>query len=426
MEKKENIHLFDKRIKSHHNSGGLIEKYEEKIKVNEKDFLNFLEKEPENKKKSIYVHTPYCDKICSFCNLNRKQLEGSLDSYAEYISKEFEKYGKTRYFRESIFNVIFFGGGTPTVYKPNQLELILKAIRENVKLADNYEFTFESTLHNLNKEKLDIMMKYGVNRISVGIQTFSEEGRKFYNRTYSKEETIKKIRELKVYFKGDICTDIIYNYPGQTEEDVIEDANIIKELGISSSSFYSLMVHEGSNLSKDIKEDKVKMDDNLYREKRLHDLFVKTLCKDEEYYILELTKIAKKDGDNYQYIKVMNNGGDTFPIGVGAGGSVGNFGVYRMSKEMSMFSNKSENQKRFSILSGLLQFPIVYKSRIKELLTEEEYSYFQEKIEEFRGKGLLSEEEEKVTLTENGLFWGNNICSEIGSYVIRSSFENRE
>lgn len=381
--------IFGKRMKSHHDVGGILNKYLEKKIVTESDLMEFLNKSPENIPRAIYVHTPYCDKICSFCNLNRKQLQGSLDEYSNFIASEFKKYGKTKYFQERDFEVIFFGGGTPTVYKPHQLETILKSIQKNITLAKNYEFTFETTLHNLSKEKLNIMMKYGVNRLSVGIQSFSEEGRKFYNRTFTKEETIDKLKKLKEYFKGDVCIDIIYNYPNQKEEDIKEDIKIIKELEISSVSFYSLMIHEGSNLSKDIKNEKVKIIENLEKEKKLHDIFIEELCKDEKYYILELTKIAKKNGDNYQYIKVRNNGGDTFPIGVGAGGNVGNISIFRMNKNLSFFSNISNLHKKFSLLSGLLQFPIIQKNEIKKILDKKEYNYFLDKINEFKEKNYL-------------------------------------
>lgn len=92
-----NLLLFDKRYKSHHDSTGLISKYVPSEKADKSSFEAMLEIKPNDRKKAIYVHTPYCDKICSFCNLNRKQLDGSLDSYAEYIASEFDKYGQTTY-----------------------------------------------------------------------------------------------------------------------------------------------------------------------------------------------------------------------------------------------------------------------------------------------------------------------------------------
>ena len=115
---------FETRAKSHHNSSGIFSKYYPPERLSEEILLNKLSEKPKDVPRVIYVHTPYCDKICSFCNLNREQLNGSLDSYAEYIAKEFEKYGQYRYFKERPVDVIYFGGGTPTVYKNNQLEKI--------------------------------------------------------------------------------------------------------------------------------------------------------------------------------------------------------------------------------------------------------------------------------------------------------------
>lgn len=412
---------FETRYKSHHNSSGLIGKYYPQRRVTEEEFLEKLKEEPKDVPRAIYVHTPYCDKICSFCNLNREQLSGSLDSYADYIVSEFDRYGEYRYFKEKSVDVIYFGGGTPTVYKNEQLESILQSVNRNIKFSKEYEFTLETTLHNLNDEKIELMNRYGVNRLSVGIQSFSDEGRKFYNRTYSKNEVIERLIQLKDKFNGEVCIDIIYNYPEQRIEDVIEDARIIKKLDLGSSSFYSLMVHEGSTLSHDIKDEKVKIQEDLKRERELHDTFIRELTKDGEYYILELTKIAKKGRDKYKYIKTRNFGGDTFPIGVGAGGNVDNISIFRMKKEMSMFVEKSDYQQRLDKFSGLFQFPQVSKNVVNELLTPEEKVIFEEIVLNLKDNNFIFETKEHYTLTEDGLFWGNNISREILTTVVEKT-----
>lgn len=412
---------FETRYKSHHNSSGLIGKYYPQRRVTEEEFLEKLKEEPKDVPRAIYVHTPYCDKICSFCNLNREQLSGSLDSYADYIVSEFDRYGEYRYFKEKSVDVIYFGGGTPTVYRSEQLESILQSVNRNIKFSKEYEFTLETTLHNLNDEKIELMNRYGVNRLSVGIQSFSDEGRKFYNRTYSKNEVTERLIQLKDKFNGEVCIDIIYNYPEQRIEDVIEDARIIKKLDLGSSSFYSLMVHEGSTLSHDIKDEKVKIQEDLKRERELHDAFIRELTKDGEYYILELTKIAKKGRDKYKYIKTRNFGGDTFPIGVGAGGNVDNISIFRMKKEMSMFVEKSDYQQRLDKFSGLFQFPQVSKNVVNELLTPEEKVIFEEMVSNLKDNNFIFETKEHYTLTEDGLFWGNNISREILTTVVEKT-----
>lgn len=266
-------------------------------------------------------------------------------------------------------------------------------------------------------------MRYGVNRLSVGIQTFSERGRKFYNRTYDKDEAIQRLKELQKFFKGVVCVDIIYNFPKETPEEVIADAQIVKELKISSASFYSLMVHEGSKLSQDIAEEKVKIEEDMKKDYLLFNSFAEEMLKDENYHILELTKIARKGGDDYKYIKVRNTGGDTFPIGVGAGGSVNGIGVFRMNKEISFYSKQTDYHKRFARLSGIMQFPIIPKKYVKDILTEKEFKYFQERMEMYQNKGVIITNGENYNLTLDGVFWGNNISNDIISYIVKKIFE---
>ena len=89
--------MFEKRYKSHHDVKDVINKLTKKSIVTPFTFNKLLNEEPENKEAGIYVHTPYCDKICSFCNMNRKQVSNNLDDYVEYLCKEFEKYGSKKY-----------------------------------------------------------------------------------------------------------------------------------------------------------------------------------------------------------------------------------------------------------------------------------------------------------------------------------------
>ena len=158
--------IFEKRYKSHNDSSGIVSNYFRKNKKfgTEEDFMKKLSEPAKDEYATIYVHTPYCDKICSFCNLNRKQIDNDLEDYTSYLVSEFEKYGQTPYMKSKKINVIFFGGGTPTIFKEHQLERILKAINDNYNLTDDYEFTFETTLHNLNPKKIKVLENGGVNR----------------------------------------------------------------------------------------------------------------------------------------------------------------------------------------------------------------------------------------------------------------------
>ena len=411
---------FTKRFKSHADSGSVVTGYFRKNKkmITEEEMFKILEKRAEDEKGVIYVHVPYCDKICSFCNLNRKQLDNDLEEYTEFLVSEFEKYGKTAYMKSKKIEVIFFGGGTPSILKEHQLEKILRSIHENYNVSENCEFTFETTLHNLNQSKIGIMEKYGVNRLSVGIQSFSEKGRDVLNRTFAKEDAIKRLKELRKSFKGMVCTDIIYNYPEQTVKEVIEDADILAELEIDSTSFYSLMIHEGSKMSKDIKESTLKLDYQLEKDRKLHHAFLERLLQTGEYEVMEHTKIVRKGRDRYNYIRYTHQAKDILPIGIGAGGNLGGTDIFRINQEKAFYmvvddEKIVQEEKKFKIISGLFQYPKVYFSDLRKHVSDQKFRELHKIFENFEKKGYMKVYDTYTELTTEGVFWGNNISSVI-------------
>lgn len=404
---------FTKRFKSHADSSGLVSNYFRKNKkmITETELFKLLENPAKEKEGVIYVHVPYCDKICSFCNLNRKKLDNDLEDYTNFLVSEFEKYGKTPYMKSKEIKVVFFGGGTPTILKEHQLEKIFRSIHENYNLSDDYEFTLETTLHNLNLNKIKILEKYGVNRLSVGIQSFAEKGRNMLNRTFTKEEAIRRLKELKENFSGMVCTDIIYNYPEETVEEVMEDAKIVADLEIDSTSFYSLMIHEGSKMSKDIKENTFELNYQLETDRKLHHAFLEKLLATGEYEVMEHTKVVRKGKDRYNYIRFTHKGADILPIGVGAGGKIADTDIFRINNEKAfyMLSENTEEENRFKRISGLFQYPEVYFSELKKYVSEEVFEELYKLFKNFEAKGYMKVYDTHTELTTEGIFWGNNI-----------------
>ena len=408
---------FTKRFKSHADSSGLVSNHFRKNKkmITETELFKLLENPAKEKEGVIYVHVPYCDKICSFCNLNRKKLDNDLEDYTNFLVSEFEKYGKTPYMKSKEIKVVFFGGGTPTILKEHQLEKIFRSIHENYNLSDDCEFTLETTLHNLNINKIKVLEKYRVNRLSVGIQSFAEKGRNMLNRTFTKEEAIRRLKELKENFSGMVCTDIIYNYPEETVEEVMEDAKIVADLEIDSTSFYSLMIHEGSKMSKDIKENTFELNYQLETDRKLHHAFLEKLLATGEYEVMEHTKVVRKGKDRYNYIRFTHKGADILPIGVGAGGKIADTDIFRINNEKAfyMLSENTEEENRFKRISGLFQYPEVYFTDLKKYVSEEVFEGLYKLFKNFEAKGYMKVYDTHTELTTEGIFWGNNISSVI-------------
>lgn len=407
--------MFKVRYKSHHDVKNIIDDLLKRKMATNIGFNKILNSKTGKRECGIYIHTPYCDKICSFCNMNRKQLNNNLDDYTDYLCKEFKKYGEKKYVQEKEISVVFFGGGTPTIYKANQLEKILSNLKENFSFSKDYEITFESTIHNLSLEKLKIMEKYGVNRISIGVQTFSDRGRKLLNRTYDKKTVIEKLKNIRNNFSGLLCIDIIYNYPGETLEEVEEDARILCELGLDSSSFYSLMIQEGSKIAKARNEEEIIFKYNLERDKELHDRFLEITSKNG-YEVLEHTKISNGK-DSYKYIDNINRAKNLLAIGTGAGGRVEDIEYYNLNKMVTFYSRDSEFKYNLKKLSGIMQFKSVNLSEMQEL-SGRYYGEVYKLLEEYEIKGLIKLEKETYTYTKDGVFWGNSITAEVVKMII--------
>ncbi|MDP0506620.1 MAG: coproporphyrinogen-III oxidase family protein [Fusobacterium sp. JB019] len=407
--------MFKVRYKSHHDVKNIIDDLLKRKMATNIGFNKILNSKTGKRECGIYIHTPYCDKICSFCNMNRKQLNNNLDDYTDYLCKELKKYGEKKYVQEKEISVVFFGGGTPTIYKANQLEKILFNLKENFSFSKDYEITFESTIHNLSLEKLKIMEKYGVNRISIGVQTFSDRGRKLLNRTYDKKTVIEKLKNIRNNFSGLLCIDIIYNYPGETLEEVEEDARILCELGLDSSSFYSLMIQEGSKIAKARNEEEIIFKYNLERDKELHDRFLEITSKNG-YEVLEHTKISNGK-DSYKYIDNINRAKNLLAIGTGAGGRVEDIEYYNLNKMVTFYSRDSEFKYNLKKLSGIMQFKSVNLSEIQEL-SGRYYGEVYELLKEYEIKGLIKLEKETYTYTKAGVFWGNSITAEVVKMII--------
>lgn len=401
--------MFKKRLDTHHEIQEEIFKTLPKEFLSKKEFLDFLNTSPKNSEGGIYIHTPYCDKLCSFCNMNRKFCQSDMNDYTEFLIKEFDKYGKTKYIKNKLFSVVFWGGGTPTIYTEEQLEKLLKSFNNNFSLASDYEWTFESTLHNLNLKKLKILEKYGINRLSLGIQTFSDKGRTLLNRTYSEEETIKRIKEIQNNFNGKVCIDIIYDYPYETEEEIVHDAQRCIELKIDSVSFCTLIIYEGAKVFNDIKSGKLTFNRDELRNRKYHNLFIEELKKGG-YKLIENGKAALND--EYRYINMINSGKDLLPLGIGAGGNLDNIGIYKLNEFMEFYSLYTPLETKLKFLYGLFQYPTIDLDFIKNIFPDK-YSIIYNKLLYFSKKGYLTIENNIVTLTTDGVYYGHSIDYEI-------------
>ena len=396
--------MFNKRIKGHS-----VAPSKRPDMVSEDELWEFLESAPDENKGVIYIHVPFCDNICSFCSMNRTKLEDELDEYTKFLLSEIEKYSATNYLKSKKIGSVYFGGGTPTILKERHLEQVINALKGSFNILPECEFSLESTLHNLNISKLRLLNELGVNRYSIGVQTFSEAGRKLLNRTHSSDGAIKHLRDLREKFSGMLCVDIIYNYPNESIDEVVRDAKLVRELGIDSASFYSLQFLDGSVLSKTISEDYY----DVEVDKSLHHAFLDEILSQGDYEILEYTKVAKKGRDQYKYIRLSHVGADVLPLGKGAGGRLGEFGIYNMSQKMKVMGRMTARQMEFDRFVNLFQYPQISLERVFKFVSQTCANELMDLFKKCEESGYLKIENDSLNFTKDGVFWGNSIANAV-------------
>jgi len=396
--------MFNKRIKGHS-----VAPSKRPDMVSEDELWEFLESAPDENEGVIYIHVPFCDNICSFCSMNRTKLEDELDEYTKFLLSEIEKYSATNYLKSKKIGSVYFGGGTPTILKERHLEQVINALKGSFNILPECEFSLESTLHNLNISKLRLLNELGVNRYSIGVQTFSEAGRKLLNRTHSSEAAIKHLRDLREKFSGMLCVDIIYNYPNESIDEVVRDAKLVRELGIDSASFYSLQFLDGSVLSKTISEDYY----DVEVDKSLHHAFLDEILSQGDYEILEYTKMAKKGRDQYKYIRLSHVGADVLPLGKGAGGRLGEFGIYNMSQKMKVMGHMTARQMDFDRFVNLFQYPQISLERVFKFVSQTCANELMDLFKKCEESGYLKIENDSLNFTKDGVFWGNSIANAV-------------
>lgn len=193
---------------------------------------------------SLYVHIPFCSHICSYCDFAKVFYQSQwVDDYLEALAYEI----KDKRLIES-YDTIYIGGGTPSSLTYCQLEKLFELLKPFSKEVK--EYSIEVNPESMDEEKLHLMKEYGINRLSIGVQTFCDELLKKIERYHSSQQAIMLIKQAKEIGIDDINVDLMYGLPNQKIEDVLTDINIIEHLDISHVSVYSLILEDHTMLKK--------------------------------------------------------------------------------------------------------------------------------------------------------------------------------
>lgn len=192
------------------------------------------------RKLGIYIHIPFCDKICNYCDFTAFQGANSkIKEYVEAIKKEIELKGN----KEFLIDSIFIGGGTPSFIDGEYIFEILEKVREQFTVLENIEITIETNPKTFDDKKLEFYKKSKINRLSVGVQSFNDKILKELGRNHNSKEAIDSINLVKK-FGFDLNIDLIFGYQNQSIDDILYDLEIVKSINPEHISYYALIIEE--------------------------------------------------------------------------------------------------------------------------------------------------------------------------------------
>jgi len=357
---------------------------------------------------SLYIHIPFCAHICGYCDFAKVlyQKEWAF-SYLDALIKEISSYGKRKY------KTIYLGGGTPTLLPLPLLEKLLLLCQE--RLATNGEFTIEGNPEDINEELLYLCLKYGVNRLSLGVQSSSTRLLLLMGRKHTFEDAEKAfILAKKVGFKN-LSADIIYGLPNETLCEVEKDINAFLSLDLPHLSAYCLSVSPGSFFyHRGIKE----MNDEDAAKQ--YELILSSLRK-KGYVRYEVSNFAK-DGYFSRHNLTYWHDEEYVGVGLGASGYLDGYrytntknlneylaGKYLFNKEK--LTKKSEIEDYF--LTNLrLERGFSLKLFEKRFAIDFKKTYALS-LKKLKDSGLLVEENGYIHATDRGIMLLDRILLEL-------------
>ncbi len=192
----------------------------------------------------IYIHVPFCKRKCGYCNFYSTTRLKLKDSYLQALKKELEK--RCHYLNGEAVQTIYFGGGTPSLLEPAEIQSVIDTIKKLHAVAPDAEISVEANPDDLTPAYISQLAQTSANRLSIGIQSFDDEMLALMNRRHTAQQAINAVSNCQQAGFGNISIDLIYGLPRMTATDWQRQLDMIARLGVQHLSAYHLLYEEGT------------------------------------------------------------------------------------------------------------------------------------------------------------------------------------
>ena len=370
---------------------------------------------------SLYIHIPFCAQKCLYCDFPSFARKDHLrKAYIEALNKEIislrEKHNNLE------INTIFIGGGTPSVLEADELECLLKEVAK-LNMAKDIEYSMECNPGNLTEEKLEVMKKYGVNRISMGLQAKQDNLLKGLGRIHNYKTFKENFLLAKKVGFNNINVDLMFGLPNQSLNEWEETLREIISLEPAHISAYSLIIEEGTAFYNLYENDKLKLPTEEEERKMYH--LAKKILEENGFNQYEISNYAK-EGKECRHNLAYWNMDNWIGVGSAAASYINGKRIKNISSveeyinsinekgeavEEIINNSKNDNMEEFMFM-GLRKINGIDENEFKNRFSMNINDVYGEILNKYIGEGLLIRESGRIFLSEKGIEISNIIMAD--------------
>ncbi|MBR4840285.1 MAG: radical SAM family heme chaperone HemW [Paludibacteraceae bacterium] len=371
---------------------------------------------------SLYIHIPFCESRCAYCAFYSSTYRGNKADYLSALCRELEL--RRNYLSGAPIRTLYFGGGTPSLLSVEEFSLLMESLRRYYDLSSLEEFTVEVNPDDVTHDFVAGIAALGVNRISMGVQSFHDEDLRLMGRRHSVAQVYSAVEAIRGAGIENVSIDLIYGLPGQTKEAWRENLAKAVALDVQHLSAYSLTYEEGSKLSRLAKRGKV----HPVGEEDCADMFalLRAELAQAGFYQYEISNFAKPGMES----KHNSSYWDGTPyLGVGASAhsydgtsrqwNIANTRLYIAKLQQGADDyyevEQLDLETRYNdfVLTSLRTRKGMDLALLEEGYTRRLYDYCLKNASKYISEGLLIREDGFLRLSESGLFVSDGVMSDL-------------
>lgn len=368
---------------------------------------------------SVYVHIPFCEHICYYCDFNKVFIEGQpVDEYVDLLVNEIA-WTMARD-GSPMIETVYIGGGTPTSLTAKQLDRLLTGMHRHLRIESNAEFSVEANPGDVDMEKMAVLKHHGVNRLSMGVQSFDNRLLKKIGRIHTKEDVIESVSRAKKAGFDNLSIDLIFRLPSQTIETFKDSLEQALHLDLPHYAVYSLILENKTVFYQLMRKGKLHLpseDDDADMYELAIDMLERAGRK--QY---EISNFAK-DGYASKHNKTYWDNGHYYGFGAGAHGYLGtkrykNNGPIQhyleplRQGELPIFSTESLSKAQImeeEVFLGLRKIEGISQSLFQQKYGCSIQSIYHDELQLLHNVGLLETVNDAIRLTKRGIFLGDTV-----------------